>query len=63
MSDARKFGADLVTAADLEDYGLTPHDVRRRCPWAVEHTALDGSPCWLRSDLTVLLGADGEDQP
>jgi hypothetical protein len=58
MSDTPRDGAALVTAADLEDYGLTPHDVRR--PLAVEHAALDGSPCWSRRDLTVLFEPSGE---
>ena len=48
-----------VTAGDLAPYGLTPADVRRRCPWAVEYTALDGSPCWLAEDLAPLLDQAG----
>jgi hypothetical protein len=47
--------ANLITAAELADQGLTAEEVRRRCPWAVEYTALDGSPCWLREDLSPLL--------
>jgi hypothetical protein len=50
---------DKLTAADLAGYGLTPDDVRRRCPWAVEYTALDGSPCWRREDLADLLDEEG----
>jgi hypothetical protein len=47
-----------VHATDLADYGLTPEDVRRRCPWATEYTALDGAPCWLREDVESLLDGD-----
>ena len=53
-----------VTAADLAAYDLTVEDVRRRCPWAVEYTALDGRPCWRREGLTPLLGeSDRRDWP
>jgi hypothetical protein len=52
--------ADLVTAAELADYGLTPADVRRLCPWAVEYTALGGSHCWQRDDLAPLLNETDE---
>jgi hypothetical protein len=44
-----------VTAAELADFGLTPADVRCRCPWATEYAAPDGSPCWLRDELVELL--------
>jgi hypothetical protein len=50
---------DLLTAADLAAYGLTPQDVRRLCPWAVEYTALDGGPCWQAEDLAPLLDQGG----
>ncbi len=43
--------SDYITAAEMSDYGLTPEDVRRRYAWAVEYTALDGSPCWRREDF------------
>jgi hypothetical protein len=59
MSAAPNDGDKYVTAAELADFGLTPEDVRRRCPWAVEYTALDGSPCWLREDLAILLDEEG----
>lgn len=42
------------------DYGITPDEVRRRCPWADEYAALDGSPCWLRDDLDKLLNRDDD---
>jgi hypothetical protein len=44
MSDAPRDQQDYITATEVADHGLTPEDVRRRCPWAVEYTALDGSP-------------------
>jgi hypothetical protein len=47
-----------VTTAELAEHGLTPADVRDRCPHAVEYTALDGSACWLRADLADLLGKE-----
>ncbi len=44
--------ADLIIADELlAEVGLTPEDVRRLCPDVVEHTALDGGPCWSRADL------------
>jgi hypothetical protein len=43
----------------LDDLGLTVADVRRRCPRAVEYTALDGSPCRLRAELFELLDQTG----
>jgi hypothetical protein len=49
-----------VTAADLAAHGLTPADVRRSCPWAVEYTAIGGDPCWRREDLALLF--DGRAQ-
>jgi hypothetical protein len=52
----------IVTLADLEALGLTQADVRRRCPWGVEYTALDGQPCWRREDLDRLLGEQEDDQ-
>jgi hypothetical protein len=39
---------DIVYANDLD---MTPEEVRRRYPEAVEYTALDGRPCWRESDL------------
>jgi hypothetical protein len=48
-----------ITPADLAVYGLTAAEVRKRWPAAVEYTALDGSPCWLREDLDGLM-AGGE---
>jgi hypothetical protein len=47
-----------ITLDELCDYGLTATDIRRDAPWAVEFTALDGRPTWLREDLAPLL-ADG----
>jgi hypothetical protein len=35
----------ILTAADLDAYGLTPGDMRS-WPGATECDALDGSPCW-----------------
>ena len=49
-----------ITADELAEQGLTPADVSRRCPWAVEYTALDGRPCWLRADLAELLDGTGK---
>jgi hypothetical protein len=55
---------DYVTVADLELYGITPEDVRRLCPGAVELTALDGLPYWSRDDLAPLLSGGGKgDEP
>ena len=51
--------ADIFTVEELADDGFTVHDVRQRCPWAVEYTALDGRPCWLLDDLVPLLGTQG----
>jgi hypothetical protein len=45
----------FVIASDLADIGLTPEDVRRLCPQALEYTSLDDSPCWRRDDLAELL--------
>jgi hypothetical protein len=54
-----------VTVADLEAADLIEADVRDRCPWVVEHAALDGRPCWLGDDLGPLLsnrdGGTGHD--
>ena len=47
---------DYVTEDDLDALGLTPVDVRARCPWATEYVALDGGPCWALEDLAELLG-------
>ena len=55
--------ADWVCAADLETFDITPEDVRRVCPHASERTALDGSPCWHRSDLGPLFGEEGSEVP
>lgn len=46
---------DYVSSADLEPFGITPDDVRRRCPGAAEGVGLDGSPCWPRDELAPLL--------
>jgi hypothetical protein len=48
-----------VTAEELSQVGLSEQDVRSRCPWAAEHTALDGTPCWVRDDLGELFGKPG----
>jgi hypothetical protein len=51
---------DLITAAELAEYGITPEAVRRRCPWAVEYVGLDGEPCWRREELAPLLCGRGD---
>jgi hypothetical protein len=48
-----------VAAAEMVDHDMTPADVHRLCPWAVEYLALDGLPCWLREDLAPLLNGAG----
>jgi hypothetical protein len=53
--DTPRSQPDYLTAADLADIGLAPGDVPRRCPWAVEYVALDGSPCWCAEDLEALV--------
>jgi hypothetical protein len=59
MSDTRL--PDYLAAADLACYGVTPGDVRRQAPWAVEYAALDGSPCWRREDAEqILLDDEGD---
>jgi hypothetical protein len=50
---------DYLTEQDLLGLGFTRDDVARRCPGAVERTALDGSPCWALEDLSPLI--DGEE--
>jgi hypothetical protein len=50
---------DYVTPDGLVDHGLTPADMRRCCPHAVEYSALHGGPCWLWADLTPLLAETG----
>jgi hypothetical protein len=45
MTDDR---TEIVTADDLD---LTPDDVRRIWPDAIEYVGLDGSTCWLQGDL------------
>jgi hypothetical protein len=50
---------DYLTAHDLTALGLDPALVRVCCPWALQLTALDGSPCWAVADLhTLLTGGD-----
>jgi hypothetical protein len=49
------FPDDYVTADQLD---LTPEEVRRLCPHAVEYVALDGQPCWARPDLDGLSGGE-----
>jgi hypothetical protein len=61
MSDTSNDDADHITAAERAEHGLTLEDVCRRCPWAVEYTGLDGSPCWLHANLAPLLADDEED--
>ena len=53
--DDRDNASDYVTEAELRDRGIDPALVRIVCPWATEYTALDGSRCWCRGDLTKLL--------
>lgn len=55
--------AEYVTLMDLAAIGLTADDVRRRCPMAVEYTALDGGPCWRAEDLARLLAQQREAHP
>jgi hypothetical protein len=45
---------EYLTAADLEAYGMTSEDERRRCPGAVEYGPAN-SPYWHRNDLAPLL--------
>jgi hypothetical protein len=52
---------DHLSTEDLESLGITPEDVRRRCPWAVELTALNGLPGWSRDDLAPLLEHSGRE--
>jgi hypothetical protein len=62
-SGASKNGAEIVTPAELAEFGLSPRDVYRRCPWAIEYTGLYGGPCWLRGQLGGLLREpQGEDE-
>jgi hypothetical protein len=53
--------SDPVTAAELANYGLTPEDVCRRCPQAVEYGP-PTAPYWLAEDLTALLGPGCEEE-
>ncbi len=48
---------DAIVSA--EDLGMTDDEVRAQYPDAIEYTALDGRPCWRRSDLR---DHDGEGQ-
>jgi hypothetical protein len=48
--------------AELAEQGITPEDVCRCCPWAIEYRAIDGSPCWRREDLAELLASGREDR-
>jgi hypothetical protein len=52
---ARLNPRDFVTEAELRACGLTPSAVRRRCPWATEYIAIDGTACWQLMDLAPLL--------
>jgi hypothetical protein len=52
--------SEYVTADDLRAHGMTPDDMERLCPGAVEYRALDGSACWLRSELSPILQDAGE---
>jgi hypothetical protein len=54
----------IITLDELEDAGLTAAGIRESCPWAVEYTAVDSRPCWLREDLAPLLDdPDGRGRP
>jgi hypothetical protein len=53
----------MVPTDALAVHGITAAEVHRRCPHAVEYRALDGRPCWLRDDLTELLGSGREVRP
>jgi hypothetical protein len=44
-----------VSTSELAAHAITPRDVVRVCPWAVEYVALDGTACWLREELAPLL--------
>src|SRR5262249_46399342 len=50
---------DSVPPGALAGQGLSPADVRRHCPCAVEYTDLGGGPCWRREDLAPLLAEMG----
>jgi hypothetical protein len=49
---------DYLAADDLEPFGITPEDVRRRCPGAVEYGSAN-APYWHREDLAPLFGPEG----
>lgn len=50
--------SEIVRAEDLD---LTIAEVRRRWPNAVEYTALDGEPCWRRTDLADSVAGNAEE--
>ena len=54
---------EFLAAEDLEVYGITLADVRRRCPGAVE-LGPPHAPYWHRDDLAPLLmePVEGDDQ-
>lgn len=54
---------ELLTLAFLEDHGIARADVRRRCPWAVEHGPAH-APYWHREELPAPLIQEerGDDQ-
>ncbi len=53
-----------VTLDDLTAVGLAAADVRERCPGAIQYTAVNGQPCWVRDELVPLLGEVlGRDEP
>ena len=49
---------EWVTTDFLASRGFTPDDVRRSCPWAVEHGPAH-DPYWHRDDVASLMGEAG----
>jgi hypothetical protein len=50
---------EYLTAADLAAHGITPADVRRRCPLAVWYGPAS-APYWHRHDLAPLLAEEAQ---
>lgn len=53
---------DWLSADDLELLGLSPDEIRDDYPHASERTALDGSRCWHRDELTARMPIGGGDE-
>jgi hypothetical protein len=49
---------DYLTLDELAPYGITLAELRRLDPAPVERVALDGSPCWVRDELLVLVDVE-----